>query len=68
MGADVAGIPRDGNRSCGNPAVMEFVCAGTPLGRFGNFSHDKNSGASVRILGKLSREVSYVAARFVVDS
>jgi len=53
MRIDVAaGIPRDGNGSCGDPAGTEFVFfSGTPHGLFRNLAGDKNSGASVRILG-----------------
>ena len=63
------GIPRgDENGSYGNPAGTEFVFAGTPRVRFRNLADDKNSGAGIRTLGKLCREISYVAAKCVVDS
>jgi len=37
---------RDGTKSCGNPAGMEFVCAGTPPGCLGNLAYDKYPDAS----------------------
>jgi len=57
---------RDGNRSGRNPTGMEFVSAGIPRRRFRNLANDKNSGASVRIPGKLSgeRHISYMAAKY----
>ena len=60
----------DGNGSCADPPGMEFVffLAGTPRERFRKLADDKNSGASVRIMGKLRREMSYVATKYVVDS
>jgi len=36
---------KDGNGSCGDPAEMEFVFAGTPQGCFKNLADDNNSGA-----------------------
>ena len=55
MGA--AGIPRGRNLFCGNPA-----------GRFRNLADiNNNSGASVRILGKLCCKISYVAVKCIVD-
>jgi len=49
MGTDVAGIPRgDGNGSCGDPAGMEFVFAGTPRGCFRNLADCNSSGACKR--------------------
>ena len=55
MGA--AGIQRRRNLFCGNPA-----------GRFKDLA-DNSSGASVsvRILGKLCREISYVAVKYAVE-
>jgi len=58
----------DGNWSCKDAAGMEFVFAGKPAGHLINLADDKNSGASVRILGKLLREISYVAVKYVVGS
>ena len=80
----MAGIPREiqgnGDRCCGNTAGMEmaavrirrvwnlFFFAGTPRECFRKLADDKNSGASVRIMGKLRGEMSYVATKYVVDS
>jgi len=69
MGTDVAGISRGWkNRSCRDPAVMEFVLAETPPGCFIEILQTKTFWFNVRILGKLSREISYMAAKYVVDS
>ena len=53
----------DGIGSCGNPARVEFVSVGSPRGHLRNLANDENSAASVRILGELSCEMSYVAAK-----
>jgi len=56
MEIGAVGIPRRRNLFCGNSAV-----------RFGNLADGNiNSGASVRILGKLCREISYMAVKYVV--
>ena len=67
-GMGVAGIPQIpreyrgyGNGSCRDRAGTEFVFFA------GNLADYKSYGASVRILGKLSCEMSYVAAKCVVD-
>ena len=65
------GNPADSTR---NPQMLlgsrgDGICflGGTPRGRFRNLARDKNSGASVRILGKLSCEMYSVALKYVVD-
>lgn len=47
---------------------MEFVYLGTLQGHLRNLANNNNSGASIRILSKLFCELSYVTARYVVDS
>ena len=49
---------------------MKFVyLANHWPGSFGNFADDKNPGVfSARVLGKLSCEMSYMAANYVADS
>jgi len=68
VGIGVAGIPRGWKWELWRSTGMEFVFAGTPRVRFRNPADDKNSGARIRILGKLPCEISHVAVKYVVDS
>ena len=66
---DVAGIPRGWKWELRGSRV-DRICyfAGTPRGCFRNPADDNKSGESVRMLGKLCREIYYVAAKYVPDS
>ena len=68
MGIDVVGIPRGWKWEL-RGSLGDGICfAGTPRGRFRNLADiNNNSGASVRILGKLCCKISYVAVKCVVD-
>jgi len=68
MGINVAGIPRGWKWGLWRSAGIEFVVAGTTRVRFRNLADDKYSGAFVRILGKLSCEISCAVAKYIVDS
>ena len=61
MGTDAAGIPRGWKLELQGCRGDGVCFCGKPVGHLINLADDKNSGASVRILGKLSREISYVA-------
>jgi len=43
---------------------MKFLYAGTLQRCLGNLASEKNPDASVGILGKMSREMSFVAAKY----
>ena len=66
MGTDAAEIRRGWKLELQGCRGDGVCFCGKPAGHLINLADDKNSGASVRILGKLLREISYVAD--VVDS
>ena len=68
MGTDAAEIRRGWKLELQGCSGDGVCFCGKPAGHLINLADDKNSGASVRILGKLSREISYVAVKYVVDS
>jgi len=68
MGTDVAGILWVWKLELWESRGDEICFCGNTAGCFRNLADDKNSGASIKIPGKLSHEMSYMAAKYVVDS